>query len=79
MEDWQKGYEILKKANDEAAKYRQQIQELLKDETLTKENYSKIKSLLEKEAEIKNKAFEKIEKIHRAKTENFEQQWSHSD
>ena len=75
-ESWQKGYEILKQANEKADKFRNEAAELLKEPTLTKENYQKVKSLLEKEAQIRNEALEKIEKIHRDETENLEQQWS---
>lgn len=73
VESWEKGYEVLKEANDEAEKYRKKVKELMNGKDLTQENYEKIKQYLEKESEIRCKALEKAEKIHRDKTENLEQ------
>lgn len=73
MESWETGYEILRKANLEADKYRKKVQELMVEKELTQENYEKIKEYLEKESEIRCKALEKVEKIHRDKTENLDQ------
>ena len=76
MKSWDDGYKILKKATEKAEKYQTEAEELLKDKPLTKSNYKKIKNLLEKDASILNKAHDKVEKIHRKNTKNFEQQWS---
>ncbi len=76
MKPWEKGYEILKDANQKTEKFRQQVNEIMKNEILSKEDYDKIKELLEKEASIRNKALEKVEKIHREETKNLEQQWT---
>ncbi len=73
MESWEAGYEILRKTNLEADKYRKKVQELMVEKELTQENYEKIKEYLEKESEIRCKALEKVEKIHRDKTENLDQ------
>ncbi len=73
MESWEAGYEILRKANLEADKYRKKVQEIMVEKELTQENYEKIKEYLEKESEIRCKALEKVEKIHRDKTENLDQ------
>ncbi len=73
MESWETGYEILRKANLEADKYRKKVQEIMVEKELTQENYEKIKEYLEKESEIRCKALEKVEKIHRDKTENLDQ------
>lgn len=75
MESWNDGYEILKKASDKAEKYKTKAEKLMKEKPLTKSNYKKIKNLLEKEASIKNQAHDKIEKIHRKKTENLDSSW----
>lgn len=72
MEDWETGYKILKKANEEAEKYSKKVKELMKEKELTQENYEKIKQFLEKESEIRCKAIEKVEKIHRDKTQNLD-------
>lgn len=77
-ESWEKSYDILKKANDKIAKNKKDVSKLLKNPKLSKADYKKIKELLEAEAEIRNKATEKVEKIHREKTKNLEQQWSGS-
>jgi hypothetical protein len=50
----------------------------LKKPNLSKEDHKKIKELQEAEADIRNKAIEKVEKIHREKTKNFEQEWTDS-
>lgn len=73
MESWDKGYEILDKANKKSEKFRKQVDEIMKSEKLSIQDYEKIKSLLEKESEIRNDALEKVEKIHRDKTENPDQ------
>ena len=72
MDSWNDGYKILKKASDKAEKYQTKVEKLMKEKPLTKSNYKKIKDLLEKEASIRNKAHDKIEKIHRKKTENLD-------
>ena len=79
MEPWEKGYEILKDANKKSEKFRHQVDEIMKSEILSKEDYDKIKELLEKEASIRNQALEKVEKIHREETKNLEQQWSNDE
>ena len=79
MEPWEKGYEILKDANKKTEKFRQQVDEIMKNETLSKEDYDKIKELLEKEASIRNQALEKVEKIHREETKNLERQWTNDE
>ena len=78
MESWDKGYEILDDANKKSEKFRKQVEEIMKSEKLSIQDYEKIKSLLEKESEIRNDALEKVEKIHREQTKNFEQEWSNS-
>ena len=79
MKPWEKGYEILKDANKKTEEFRQQVNEIMKNEVLTKEDYDKIKELLEKEASIRNQALEKVEKIHREETKNLEQQWTNDE
>ena len=79
MEPWEKGYEILKEANKKTEEFRQQVDDIMKNEILSKEDYDKIKVLLEKEATIRNQALEKVEKIHREETKNLEQQWSNDE
>ncbi len=76
MEPWEKGYEILKEANKKTEMLRKQVNDIMKSENLSREDYDKIKELLEKEASIRNQALEKVEKIHREETKNLEQQWS---
>lgn len=77
-ESWEKSYDILNEANDKIAKNNKNVNKLLKKSNLSKEDLKKIKDLLDAEAEIRNKALEKVEKIHREKTKNFEQEWSNS-
>lgn len=77
-ESWEKSYDILNEANDKIAKNNKNVNKLLKKPNLSKEDLKKIKELLDVEAEIRNKALEKVEKIHREKTKNFEQEWSNS-
>lgn len=77
-ESWEKSYDILNEANNKIAKNNKQVKELLKKSNLSKEDHKKIKELLEAEADIRNKALEKVEKIHREKTKNFEQEWTNS-
>lgn len=77
-ESWEKSYDILNEANDKIAKNNKDVQKLLKKPNLSKEDLKKIKELLDVEAEIRNKALEKVEKIHREKTKNLEQEWSNS-
>ncbi len=73
-ESWEKSYDILNEANDKISKNNKFVKELLKKPNLSKEDHKKIKELLEAEADIRNKAIEKVEKIHREKTKNFEQE-----
>jgi len=75
MEPWEESYEILKEANKKTEKYRQQVEEIMKNETLSKEDYDKIKELLEKEAVTRSQAIGKVEKIHREETKNLDQEW----
>ncbi len=77
-ESWEKSYDILNEANDKISKNNKFVKEILKKPNLSKEDYKKIKELLEAEADIRNKAIEKVEKIHREKTKNFEQEWTDS-
>ena len=77
-ESWEKSYDILNEANNKIAKNNKQVKELLKKSNLSKEDHKKIRELLEAEASIRNKALEKVEKIHREKTKNFEQEWTNS-
>lgn len=77
-ESWEKSYDILNEANDKIAKNNKNVNKLLKKPNLSKEDLKKIKKLLDTEAEIRNKALEKVEKIHREKTKNFEQEWTNS-
>jgi len=79
MEPWEEGYEILKDVNKKTEKYRQQVEEIMKNETLSKEDYDKIKGLLEKEAMIRNQALDKVEKIHREETKNLDQEWENDE
>ncbi len=73
-ESWEKSYDILNEANDKISKNNKFVKELLKKPNLSKEDHKKIKELLEAEAVIRNKAIEQVEKIHREKTKNFEQE-----
>ncbi len=77
-ESWEKSYDILNEANDKISKNNKFVKEILKKPNLSKEDHKKIKELLETEADIRNKAIEKVEKIHREKTKNFEQEWTDS-
>lgn len=77
-ESWEKSYDILNEANDKISKNNKFVKELLKKPNFSKEDHKKIKELLETEADIRNKAIEKVEKIHREKTKNFEQEWTDS-
>ncbi|HEU03664.1 MAG TPA: hypothetical protein ENH95_00845 [Nitrosopumilus sp.] len=77
-ESWEKSYDILNEANDKISKNNKFVKEILKKPNLSKEDHKKIKVLLEAEADIRNKAIEKVEKIHREKTKNFEQEWTDS-
>jgi len=79
MEPWEEGYEILKDANKKTEKYRQQVEEIMKNETLSKEDYDKIKGFLEKEAMIRNQALDKVEKIHREETKNLDQEMENDE
>ncbi len=78
IESWEKSYDILNEANDKISKNNKFVKELLKKPNLSKEDHKKIKELLEAEADIRNKAIEKVEKIHREKTKNLEQEWTDS-
>ncbi len=78
IESWEKSYDILNEANDKISKNNKFVKELLKKPNLSKEDHKKIKELLEAEADIRNKAIEQVEKIHREKTKNFEQEWTDS-
>jgi len=71
-ESWEKSYDILNEANDKISKNNKFVKELLKKPNLSKKDHKKIKELLEAEADIRNKAIEKVEKIHREQTKNFE-------
>ncbi len=73
-ESWEKSYDILNEANDKISKNNKFVKELLKKPNLSKEDHKKIKELLEAEADFRNKAIEQVEKIHREKTKNFEQE-----
>ena len=77
-ESWEKSYDILNEANDKISKNKKSIKEILNKPKLSKEDHKKIKELLDAEAEIRNKALEKVEKIRREKTKNFEQEWTNS-
>ena len=77
-ESWEKSYDILNEANDKISKNNKFVKELLKKPNFSKEDHKKIKELLEAEADIRNKAIEKVEKIHREKTKNSEQEWTDS-
>ena len=77
-ESWEKSYDILNEANDKISKNKKSIKEILNKSKLSKEDHKKIKELLDAEAEIRNKALEKVEKIRREKTKNFEQEWTSS-
>ena len=77
-ESWEKSYDILNEANNKISKNNKFVKEILKKPNLSKEDHKKIKELLEAEADIRNKAIEKVEKIHREKTKNFEQEWTDS-
>jgi len=68
IESWEKSYDILNEANDKISKNNKFVKELLKKPNLSKEDHKKIKEMLEAEADIRNKAIEKVEKIHREKT-----------
>jgi len=74
MESWEDGNRILKEANKKTEKYRKEVSKIMNSNQLTESDYKKIKELLEKESTIRNEALEKVEKIHRAKTENIDQQ-----
>ncbi len=77
-ESWEKSYDILNEANDKISKNNKFVKEILKKPNLSKEDHKKIKELLEAEADIRNKAIEMVEKIHREKTKNIEQEWTDS-
>jgi predicted metal-dependent RNase len=77
-ESWEKSYDILNEANNKISKNNKFVKEILKKPNLSKEDHKKIKELLEAEADIRNKAIEQVEKIHREKTKNFEQEWTDS-
>ncbi len=78
IESWEKSYDILNEANDKISKNNKFVKELLKKPNFSKEDHKKIKEILDAEADIRNKAIEKVEKIHREKTKNFEQEWTDS-
>ncbi|HET6517645.1 MAG TPA: hypothetical protein VFG25_05440 [Nitrosopumilaceae archaeon] len=77
-ESWEKSYDILNEANDKISKNNKSVKKILNKPNLSKEDHKKIKELLDAEADIRNKALEKVEKIHREKTKNFEQEWADS-
>lgn len=77
-ESWEKSYDIIQEANKKIAKNKEDVNRLLKNPNLSKADYKKIKELLEAEAAIRNEAIKKVEKIHREKTKNLEQQWNDS-
>lgn len=74
-ESWEKSYDIIQEANKKIAKNNKDVAKLLKNKKLSMKRYQKIKALLESEAAIRNEAIQKIEKIHRENTKNFEQQY----
>ncbi len=74
-ESWEKSYDIIQDANKKIAKNNKDVAKLLKKPKLSMKSYQKIKALLESEAAIRNEAIQKIEKIHRENTKNFEQQY----
>jgi len=74
MESWEDSYQILLDANKQAEKYRSQVDEIMENETLSNDNYTKIKELLEKESSVRNNALTKVEEIRREHTKNLEQQ-----
>jgi hypothetical protein len=73
-DSWEKSYDILNEANEKISKNNKNVKEILNKPNLSKEDHKKIKELLNAEAEIRNKALEKVEKIHREKTKNLEQE-----
>ncbi len=77
-ESWEKSYDILNEANDKISKNNKNVKEILSKPNLSKDDHKKIKELLQAEAEIRNKAIEKVEKIHRQNTKNLEQEWTNS-
>ena len=77
-ESWDKSYDILNEANAEISKNNKSVKKILEKSKLSKEDHKRIKALLEAEAEIRKKAIEKVEKIHREKTKNLQQEWSDS-
>lgn len=74
METWEDGNDILKETFNKTEKIRKEISEIMKKDPMSKDDYKKIKALLEDEAVIRNTALEKVEKIHRDNTENVDQQ-----
>ena len=78
VKSWEESYGILNKANKKLAKNNKEVQEILKKQNLSKDDHKKIKKLLEEETKIRNKALDKVEKIHREQTQNFEQEWTNS-
>ena len=74
IESWEKSYDILNEANNKISKNNKNVKEILNKPNLSKEDHKKIKELLEAESEIRNKALEKVEKIHRENTKNLEQE-----
>jgi len=74
LESWEKGYEILNRANKKAEKYRLEVQEIMHEKKFSNEKYEKIKELLEKEALIKSNAYDQMEKIRRKEIWAFEQE-----
>ena len=77
-ESWDKSYNIINEANTKISKNNKSVKKILEKSKLSKEDHKKIKELLETEAEIRRKAIEKVEKIHREKTKNLQQEWSDS-
>lgn len=74
-ESWEKSYDIIDNANKRIEKNKKGVDEILKKQVLSEDDHKKINELLSTESEIRNKAIEKVEKIHREKTKNFEQEW----
>ena len=74
MKSWDDGNNILKENFKKTEKIHEEILEIMKKNSLSQDDYKKIKVLLEEESSIRNEALEKVEKIHRDITENTDQQ-----
>ena len=74
MGSWEDGNNILKENFKKTEKLHMEISKIMKKDSLSQDDYTKIKTLLEEEASIRNEALEKVEKIHRDITENKDQQ-----